>query len=188
MIIETIVSTQNEAGNFNFAPIGVQMEGNRISFIPFKTSRTYVNLARTGQGVINLTDDVSLFVGTMLENEVPDYFLSENLKGAVIRGVSGYREFRVASVEDLDIKARMVIEVIGQTDFPTPFPGLNRAKPAVIEALIAASRVHILKPEEIRTELARCGTIVSKTGSQKEKEAMERIVRYVDRQLQKTPT
>jgi hypothetical protein len=179
MIIETIVSTENETGDFNFAPLGVRYEGGQFSFIPFKTSRTYANLIRTRQGVINFTDDVYLFAGTMLENLVPEYDLSETVRGAVIRGAAGYREFRVTDVEDLDVKVRMRVEIVGEKDFPFSFSGFNRAKFAVIEALIAASRVHILSRNEVDSEIRRCGMIVEKTGTDREKLAMSVILRYL---------
>jgi len=179
MIIETIVSTENETGNYNFSPLGVRYEEKLFSFVPFKTSRTYSNLMRTRQGVINFTDDVYLFAGTMLENLVPEYFLSNTIQGAVIRGTAGYREFRVTEIADQDVKVRMKVEIVGEKDFPFSFPGLNRAKFAVIEALIAASRVHILGPEEVDSEIKRCDLIVEKTGTGQEKRAMEVILRYL---------
>ena len=59
------------------------------------------------------------------------------------------------------------------------FFGFNRAKHAVVEAAILATRTHILPAEEIVAEYRKLGAIVGKTGGPKEKEAFEFLQHYV---------
>jgi hypothetical protein len=60
------------------------------------------------------------------------------------------------------------------------FLGLNRARHAVLEASILASRARRLAPEDIRAELQRLQVLVDKTAGPREREAMEYVARHVD--------
>ena len=59
------------------------------------------------------------------------------------------------------------------------FFGFNRAKHAVVEAAILATRIHLLAAEEIAAEFRKLGVIVGKTGGDQEKEAFAFLERYV---------
>ena len=52
------------------------------------------------------------------------------------------------------------------------FLGLNRARHAVLEASILASRAHLLPAGELRAELDRLQVLVDKTAGPREREAM----------------
>ena len=52
------------------------------------------------------------------------------------------------------------------------FFGFNRAKHAVIEAAILATRFHLLPADEIEAEFRKLRVIVDKTGGDAEHEAM----------------
>jgi hypothetical protein len=58
------------------------------------------------------------------------------------------------------------------------FFGFNRAKHAVLEGAILASRIGILPPEQIRDEMARLAIVVEKTAGQRERRAWEALVDY----------
>ena len=62
-----------------------------------------------------------------------------------------------------------------------PLAGLCRAKHAVVEASILASRHRLLPLEEILGELARLDVLVEKTGGHREREAMAFIRAYLGR-------
>jgi len=55
MILEGIVTTLNEDGSPNISPMGPEVDVPLTQFVlkPFKTSRTYHNLKRLGEGVLN---------------------------------------------------------------------------------------------------------------------------------------
>jgi hypothetical protein len=57
--------------------------------------------------------------------------------------------------------------------------GFNRAKHAVLEAAILATRTHLLPADQIRDEYARLQIIVDKTAGPREREAMALLTDYV---------
>ena len=63
ILLEGIVTTLNEDGAPHIAPMGpiVDTDFTRLLLRPFRTSTTYQNLKRTGEGVLHVTDDVELF-------------------------------------------------------------------------------------------------------------------------------
>ncbi|MCG8653076.1 MAG: DUF447 family protein, partial [Pirellulales bacterium] len=70
MILESIVTSVDAAGNVNIAPMGPRVETSsqtrdlqitEFTLRPFQSSRTYANLVETGKAVIHVTDDVELF-------------------------------------------------------------------------------------------------------------------------------
>ena len=63
------------------------------------------------------------------------------------------------------------------------FLGLNRARHAVLEASILASRARMLDAEEIAAELRRLQVLVDKTAGPREREAMAYVTRHVGAML-----
>ena len=59
------------------------------------------------------------------------------------------------------------------------FLGLNRARHAVLEASILASRARRLAPEHVSAELGRLQVLVDKTAGPREREAMDYVMRHV---------
>src|SRR6058998_1593136 len=59
------------------------------------------------------------------------------------------------------------------------FLGFNRARNAVLEAAILATRTHLLPPEQISADFARLQVIVDKTAGPREREAMALLSEYV---------
>ena len=62
-LLEGIVTTLNEDGSPHITPMGpiVDASFSQILLRPYRTSTTYQNLKRTGQGVLHVTDDVEMF-------------------------------------------------------------------------------------------------------------------------------
>jgi hypothetical protein len=60
------------------------------------------------------------------------------------------------------------------------FFGFCRAKHAVVEAAILATRLHLLPREEIDAEFRKLARIVEKTGGEQEREAFEFLEAYVE--------
>ena len=59
------------------------------------------------------------------------------------------------------------------------FFGFNRAKHAVVEAAILATRVHLLPREEIQAELSRLRIPVEKTAGPREREAFALLEHHI---------
>ena len=63
--------------------------------------------------------------------------------------------------------------------FRREFIGFNRARHAVLEAAIYATRVHMLAREYLESELARLQVIVDKTAGPDERDAMSLLADYI---------
>lgn len=64
-----------------------------------------------------------------------------------------------------------------------PFFGFNRAKHAVIEAAILATRLHVLPAAEVWRELQRCQVAVDKTAGADEREAMAMLCAFIEQRI-----
>lgn len=182
MIIEAIVSTTSGAGRINFAPMGVRLSGGGgVRLTVYHSSDTYRNLRENPSGVINLTGDVELFVKTALFDHVPSHNASREVAGGVMYAAEVALEFRVNKVEDLGNKSVMDGSVTLERKQRTPQAGINRGRAAVLEALIAVTRIGIMPSDEIAAVIQRAGVIVKKTGGEAETASMELIRQYHER-------
>lgn len=186
MIIETVVTTLDEAGEANFAAMGVVWGEETITIRPFPNTRTYKNLTRTGEAVINVTDNVLIFAKSALSRERFECLPATRVRGVVLRDTCYWREVSVQEAVSPPHdsaaagRASIVTRVVGRGEV-RPFGGLCRAKHAVVEASILASRLRLLPREEILGELTRLEALVEKTGGREEREAMEFIRAHIAR-------
>src|SRR3712207_2067535 len=65
MIRETIVTTVDEAGKVQMAPLGLIQDGEHWIIAPFTPSTTLDNLRQVPFAVANHTDDVRVFAGLL---------------------------------------------------------------------------------------------------------------------------
>jgi hypothetical protein len=178
-IIETVVTTINPDGGVNCAAMGVEWDDERIVIKPYRGTRTLRNLQATEAGVVNLTDDILLFSQAALGDPHPPTRPAAEIEGAVLEAACSWREVRVEGVEDGGPRARVTTVVVGGGS-GREFLGLNRARHAVLEASILASRAHRLDAGDIRTELRRLEELVDKTAGPREREAMAYVTRHVE--------
>jgi hypothetical protein len=173
-VIETVVTTLNPDGSVNCGAMGVEWGAKRIVIKPYRGTRTLRNLRATGAAVVNLTDDVLLFSQAALGDPQPPTHPAASVEGAVLDDACSWREVRVEAIDDSAQRARVSTVVVdGGTG--REFLGLNRARHAVLEASILASRARMLDAEDIRAELGRLQVLVDKTGGSCEREAMEYV-------------
>ena len=186
MILEGIVTTVNPDGSANISPMGprVDRQFTHLLLRPFQTSTTYQNLRRTGEGVFHITDDVLLIakaaVGRLIP--VPSLQPASHVAGFVLPGACRWFAFRVSLLDDLEERTTIDCTVVGSGDL-RPFFGFNRAKHAVLEAAILATRIGILPSEKITEELERLAIPVDKTAGAQEREAFEFLRDYVAKSL-----
>lgn len=182
LILEGVVTTLDAAGNLNASPMGpkVDREITSLHLRPFQTSRTYQNLKRRGEGVFHITDNVDLFARTVVggHDEQLACRPAEQVQGKVLTDVCRWFEFRVASLDDSHERTDIHCEIIA-TGTVRPFFGFNRAKHAVIEAAILASRVHMLPQNEVESSLSALRVWVEKTGGQQERESFDFLAAFV---------
>lgn len=102
MIVEGIITTEDENGEMHAAPIGphVDYAFRDWTLYPFQTSTTFANLHRTGRAVFHITDDAFLLTATVLG------FGNRQLSSCQKSDVSSSEEHR----SDIEFKWRHVID------------------------------------------------------------------------------
>jgi len=182
MILEGIVTTVSPAGNVNIAPMGPSVDAamNRFLLRPFPTSHTCQNLMAFGEGVLHVTDDVLLLARAALGpvEPAPIMKLASKVRGYVLCDACRFYEFRVITIDTSEPRVRIEVEVVHQGRL-RDFFGFNRAKHAVVEAAILATRTSFLPIAGIEAEFQKLAVIVSKTGGPQEMEAFHLLQDYV---------
>jgi hypothetical protein len=178
VIVETIVTSMDPQGAVNFAPMGVEWGDEVIVLKPFLETSTFHNVSATGTAVVNLTDDAMLFAqGAISSPQFPSVPASV-VKGVVLEAACSWRELEVMTIDATPPRSRIEARVVYR-GVKREFIGFNRARHAVLEAAILATRTHLLPAEQIREEFARLQILVDKTAGPREREAMELLTRYV---------
>jgi hypothetical protein len=177
-ILETVVTTINPDGSVNCGAMGVEWGERRIVIKPYRGTRTLRNLRATRAAVVNLTDDVLLFSQAALGDPHPATGPASRVEGAVLDDACSWREVRIEAIDDGEPRARVSTVVVGGGT-GREFLGLNRARHAVLEASILASRARLLDAAAIRAELRRLQVLVDKTAGPREREAMAYVTGHV---------
>jgi hypothetical protein len=181
MILEGIMTTLDAAGEVSISPMGpiVDEAMRELVLRPFKTSRTYVNLKAHGEGVFHVTDDVWLLARAAVSKVDVETVPTRTVRGRVLAGACRAYEFRVIDVDDADERTFLQAEVVA-THRMRDFFGFNRAKHAVVEAAILATRTALLDRTEILAEFERLAILVEKTGGDAEHKAFDFLRNYVE--------
>lgn len=180
MIIEAIFSTLNADGQPNFAPMGIVWGEERITVRPFRQTQTFGNLVSSGYGVVSLTDDVRAFVQSGLYHVVLPHFTASHIPGVVYREACAWRELQVISQGGDEQRAEVHCRVVGK-GWRREFLGFCRARSAVLEAAILATRLHLHNAAWVADMLDHYETIVQKTGDENEKLALQEIRAFIRR-------
>ena len=96
---------------------------------------------------------------------------AERVRGAVLADSCRAFEFEVRSLDESGPRVRLGCEVL-YTHRLRDFWGWNRAKHAVLEAAVLATRLHLLPAAEVAAEFRRLRVIVEKTAGERELVAM----------------
>ena len=181
MILEGIVTTLDEDGRVNISPMGpvVDREMTRLTLRPYNTSRTYRNLKRHGEGVLHVTDDVELLAHAAVGEVQARTAEAAVVQGAVLVDACRSYEFRIDEMDDSQERVTMTATVVHQ-QFQREFFGFNRAKHAVLEAAILATRLAFLPRTSILEEVDRLSIIVSKTAGDQEQRAFDFLCQYIE--------
>lgn len=174
MILEGLMTTTGDDGTVNVSPMGPRVDEALQEFIlrPFQTSTTYRNLKRTGVGVFHVTDDVEMLARAAVGRLQPPPELRPcaAVKGFLLAGACRWFALRVAELDDRDERTTITCRVVAAGEL-RPFFGLNRAKHAVVEAAILATRLHLIAPDEIARQFVALRPLVEKTGGAAERRA-----------------
>jgi hypothetical protein len=147
---------------------------------PFQGSKTYQNLKRTGKGVLHVTDDVELLARAAVDRleQAPRLIKAANEAGFILADACRWYAFRVESLDDRHERTEIIARVADR-GYLRDFFGFNRAKHAVVEAAILATRVAFLPPSVILAELDRLAVPVQKTAGDEELRAFAFLDTYV---------
>ena len=178
MIVETIVTTVAADGTLNFAPMGVEWGDETIVLKPFLETTNYRNIAASRAAVVNLTDDVRIFARAAISSPQYESGPATVVRGVVLAGCCSWRELDVRAIDSTPPRSRIEMAVVHRGT-RREFIGFNRAKHAVLEAAIYATRLHLLPRDFIDSEMARLQVIVDKTAGPQELEAMALLTEHI---------
>lgn len=185
MIIETILSSLNQDGAVNLAPMGVHIpdhilnlsEVREISLSIYSGSQTFINLPATLEGVINITDDVSAFVETALFSTILPTVPSRLVRPPRLANARTIWEFAVTEFDASGEPAK-VRGLIRHYEELAGYRGFCRAEWAVLEAVIAATRWQWMPHSKIEESWPLWKEIVEKTGGIRERKALNQVSKY----------
>jgi hypothetical protein len=186
MILEGIVTTIASDGLVNIAPMGPRVDSPNefVRFVlrPYRTSTTYCNLKECGEGVLHVTDDVWLLARAAIGSvdPFPPLFAAHVVRGQVLAEACHWYEFRVVQLDDSTDRTTIECEIVHRGRL-RDFFGFNRAKHAVVEAAILATRTEFLPIHDILNEFRRLSVAVEKTAGAAERRAFEFLLDYVNR-------
>jgi hypothetical protein len=184
MILEGIVATVGLDWRVNIAPMGPVVDANMQHLLlrPFATSQTCRNLKAHGEGVFHVTDDVLLLAHAAVGpvEPPPNLLPAVMVAGYILQDACRFYEFRVRSLDESTERVRIEAEVVHSGRL-RDFFGFNRAKHAVVEAAILATRTEFLPLAEIEAEFRKLAILVEKTGGPQEHEAFAFLRAHVER-------
>ncbi len=182
MILEGIVTTTNPDGSANIAPMGPIVDESFEALVlrPYRTAQTFLNLKRTRQGVFHVTDDVELLARAAVDRviELPVLQPAHSVTGWILTDACRWFAFEVRAIDESAERTRIDAQVVDRGELRSFF-GLNRAKHAVVEAAILATRTAFLPAEEIACSMAALAPLVEKTGGAAEQRAFAFLAEYI---------
>jgi uncharacterized protein len=186
LVLEGIVVSCDEHGAVNIAPMGPRVDRQLTRFVlrPFQTAQTYRNLKETGRCVFHVTDNVLLLARAAIGQlePLPDLAKIDRFDCPRLTETCRWFALQAESIDDGAERASIVSRVVAQGDV-RPFFGFNRAKHAVLEAAILATRIGIMSGNEIRREMERLAAPFQKTAGIQEQQAFELLRSYIATRL-----
>lgn len=185
MIYETIVTTLNADNSVQIAPMGLRKVDDLYLISPFKPSTTLTNLQRSGQAVVNLTDDVRIFAGCLTGRYDWPLQPAQSIDGRYLEAALTHLELRVDRIEDDELRPQFYCQ-LEYEGVHKPFRGFNRAQVAVLEAAILVSRLDRLPREKIINELEYLQIAIDKTAGKRELEGWQWLMTRIDQHMKKS--
>ncbi|MEN4017351.1 MAG: DUF447 family protein [Methanobacterium sp.] len=198
LLYETIITTKNDDGTPNAAPIGVLCKNeSQIVLYLFEGTHTLHNIKSNGRLIVNILKDPVIFTESIVGELSPDYFkMHEN--DFYIKNTDAFFTAAVTNVREvqknddignskLNIITADVGEIIIKNKNVEP---LNRAIYAVIESLVYLSRIKMVDDKTAANYLERINEmskVVSRTGSLEHKKAMVQILNSLKEILNSAP-
>jgi len=192
MLYETVITTLNDDGTPNAAPIGVICkDADEVVVYLHEGSRTVDNIKNKGIFVVNILKDPLVFVESTLGNPSSDYFI-EYQDNYYIKNADAFFTAKVHNLRDVEredqfgiskttiVRAR-VVEIVKNKDHVEP---LNRAIYGIVEALVYLTRMDMVSGDTemlYRHRIREISRIVNKVGGIEHKEAMKKVLEAFSR-------
>jgi hypothetical protein len=158
--------------------MGVSEVNAHFIIQPFKPSATYENLKHHRHCVINYTDDVRVFAGSLTGRREWPTLPCNAIDGYYLENALAHTELEIVGFEDNDPRSRFEGRIVSE-HIHSAFRGFNRAQSAVIDAAVLVSRLGMLSEEKLQQEIAYLHIAIEKTAGDRELEAwgwlMEKI-------------
>lgn len=174
LILETIVTTCSPDGALHLVPFGLIQDGADWILAPFRPSPTILNLDANPVFAASAPRDVRVIAGCVTGRRDWPVVDCARIAGKRLAACFGHAEFEVADVADDATRPRYRGRLV-HSESHAPFIGYNRAQAAVLEAAILSTRLHMLEPDKILSEMAYHAIAISKTAGPAEREAWDWI-------------
>jgi hypothetical protein len=185
VIFETVVTTVSRDGLPHIAPMGVRYreasepprgeppsgaDRPGVVLMPFKPSATHDNIVATGHAVLNILTDTRVFAGCVTGRRRWPVVPAEKIAGVRLACALSHVELRLAQRQDDPQRPVLHMARVHEVHH-APFIGFNRAQAAVIEGAVLVSRLRMLPPEKVDTEMNYLQIAIDKTAGPAEREA-----------------
>lgn len=184
MIAEGLVTSVDAEGRINLAPMGPIVFGDFESLLlrPFQPSATFSNLSQTRHGVFHVVDQVDVIVRIVLGTltTLPEMEPAHVVPGHVLKDCCRWFEFQVESVDATEARSQMAARIVHRGE-RRPFFGFNRARHALLEAAIIATRTHLMEWPDISSAFQFLEPAVKKTGGQTELDLFQLLYNFVQK-------
>lgn len=187
VIHETVVSTVSPTGVPHVAPMGVRYQDGEVILMPFRPSTTLENIVASGCAVLNVVVDTRIFAGCVTGRRQWPTLPAERIAGVRLQAALSHVELRLAAPVDADApRPRLRMARVHEVQH-APFIGFNRAQAAVLEGAVLVSRLHMLPPEKVGSEMAYLQIAIDKTAGPAEHEAWGWLVAAVAQHRKEHP-
>lgn len=172
VIFETVVTTLSTEGVAHVAPMGIRYRDDEVVLMPYRPSTTLDNIAATGHAVLNIVVDTRVFAGSVTGRKVWDTLPAERITGVRLACALSHVELRLVSRQDEEQRTVLRLERVHEA-VHAPFTGINRAQAAVVEGAVLVSRLNMLPPAKVDSEMAYLQIAIDKTAGPEEREAWD---------------
>lgn len=169
-ILETVVTTLSLEGELHLVPFGLIREEDDYVLAPFRPSPTIANLETSPYFAASAPRDMRVIAGVVTGRRDWPVIACDRIPGKRLADCHGHAEFEVVERSDDETRPRFRGRMVHAASHH-PFLGYNRAQAAVLEAAILSTRLKMLTPEKVLTELAYLAIAISKTAGAAEREA-----------------
>jgi hypothetical protein len=186
LLYETVVTTVNDDGTSNAAPIGVICKDkDEIVVYLHQGSSTVKNIKRNLSFVVNILKDPMVFVESTL-GDLPQNCFESHKKEFYIKNTDAYFLANVTSLKDVEREDKFGVSVVtvvrakisDLVKMKEHVEPVNRAIYGIIEGLVYLSRMDMVSGDMeklYRHRMGEISRIVNKVGGQKHKNAMKKI-------------